>query len=228
MKYLFLSSLAILAFAFSGCDNPADDTPDAEVSDPVESEAALTGTEESAVVTEPKAPPAPETEAVKYVFTDESNIGFIGSKITGSHDGGFKEFTGYFFIQGDKPTDGDHVVEIDMSSTWADDEKLEGHLKSEDFFHVEVHPKTTFKVTSIDEQADGTYMIAGNLDLHGVSKNIRFPATVERQDGKIHIDAAFDINRFDFEIVYPGKSDDLIRKEVVIKLNLVAVPEDQA
>jgi hypothetical protein len=35
----------------------------------------------------------------------------------------------------------------------------------------------------------------------------------------------FDINRKDFGIVYPGKPDDLIRDEVVIRLDLKATPE---
>jgi len=38
------------------------------------------------------------------------------------------------------------------------------------------------------------------------------------------VSAEFSINRFDFGIVYPGRADDLIRKEVVLQLDAKAVP----
>ena len=41
----------------------------------------------------------------------------------------------------------------------------------------------------------------------------------------VNIKAEFDINRKDFGIVYAGKADDLIRDEVVIRLDLTAKPE---
>ena len=41
---------------------------------------------------------------------------------------------------------------------------------------------------------------------------------------KVVATAEFSINRMDFDLKYPGMSDDLIRKEVVIKLNVAAPP----
>jgi len=38
------------------------------------------------------------------------------------------------------------------------------------------------------------------------------------------MNAQFVLNRFDFEIKYPGKANDLIRKEVVLRLNVKATP----
>ena len=34
----------------------------------------------------------------------------------------------------------------------------------------------------------------------------------------------FVLNRFDFGLIYPGKANDLIRKEVVLRLNVKAAP----
>ena len=78
-----------------------------------------------------------------------------------------------------------------------------------------------FESTSIESTAEG-YDITGNLELHGVTKSIRFPATIAVEEGRVTAEAEFFIQRFDFDIVYPGKPDDLIRDEVVIKLSLVA------
>lgn len=208
MKTAYQSLAALsLAALISSCGNPADTSTDAEVSEAIEKE------------------PVTSTEGVKYVFTKESKIGFTGSKVTGSHDGGFNTFTGHFTLADGAPVGNDHKVTIDMRSTWADDEKLTGHLKSDDFFDVESHPISTFDVTSVEKQKDGTYHIAGNFSLHGVEKNIKIPATVSMDGDTVKIASEFDINRKDFDINYPGKQDDLIRDEVVIRFDLTAVPE---
>ncbi|NNC87752.1 MAG: YceI family protein [Akkermansiaceae bacterium] len=206
MKHIFLPAAAAALLAVAGCENPADNTTDAKVE-------------------EAKPKPAPEVvDGTRYVFTDNSKIGFVGSKVTGSHEGGFKEFTGHFTIADGKPVGTDHKVEINLRSTWADNPRLARHLKGPDFFDVPRHPMAVFDVTSI-EKIDTGYSVTGNLTLHGVTKSITFPATVS-QNGKVaKIKAEFDINRFDWGIAYPGKSDDLIRKEVVLKLDLEARAE---
>ena len=201
--------LAVLAapFLFISCENPADKTTNASVA---------TAVDKGAVTSE---------GGTKYVFTPASQVNFVGSKVTGSHKGGFKTFDGYFTLKDGVPVGNDHKVVIDMTSTFADDEKLTGHLKSPDFFDVEKNPKSTFDVTSISKQSDTSYTVSGNFTLHGKTKNISFPATVSQNGGVVKIDATFDINRKDFDIVYAGKADDLIRDEVVIELKLEAKPE---
>lgn len=226
-RHIIPIATAACLLALAACDNPADDTPDAEVSDPVP-------TESDAESREPTADPADHADSgqdaaaadpVKYVLAPDSTITFIGSKVTGSHEGGFERFQGHFTVAGDALHESGHEFVIDMTSTWADHPKLQEHLLSEDFFHVEEFPEARFEVTSIDGGADGSYRVAGNLTLHGVTKNIAFPARVTKLDDEVRIASEFDINRFDFDIRFPGKPDDLIRKEVVIRLDLVARPE---
>jgi polyisoprenoid-binding protein YceI len=201
---ILTATTAAAIFALTACSDPADKTADAVVSEPV-AEA-----------------PAP-AEGVNYNFAEGSTIGFIGSKVTGSHEGGFKKFTGHFVLENGKPVAGHFTIQ--MNSTWSDAEKLTGHLLSADFFDVENHPETTFEVSAFTEKPDGQWELSGNLTLHGVTKNITFPAQVTNDDTTVKIDAEFDINRKDFGIVYPGRPDDLIRDNVVIKFALVATPE---
>jgi polyisoprenoid-binding protein YceI len=188
-----------------GCQNPAEDKPEAEVAEPTASTTA------------------PAADAVVYVMGPESKIGFVGSKVTGSHDGGFEAFTGEIHLVGGMAEGSQVKVDIDTTTLWADAEKLTKHLKSADFFDVEKFPTAKFESTSVARDGEG-YVITGNLDLHGVQKSISFPATIEIADGAIRAQAEFSINRFDFGIVYAGMADDLIREEVLIKLDLVAAP----
>lgn len=206
MKNTLILGSALFAAALVSCENPASKTTDASVKDAV----TKTSTDKAG--------------GVKYAFTENSKVGFIGSKVTGSHKGGFKTFTGYFTLKDGKPVGNDHKVTIDMGSTWSDAEKLTGHLKSADFFDAEKYPQSTFDVTSLEKKSDTEYTVAGNFTLHGVTKNISFPATVSQSGDVVKIASKFDINRKDFNINFPGKTDDLIRDEVVIELDLEAKP----
>lgn len=203
LKLLILASILMVA----ACANPADDKPAAVVAEP--------GTETAA---------EPTTEAMTvYSFSNEgSTVGFVGSKVTGSHNGGFNAFSGEFHVAGGTVEGSSVKVNIDTTSLWSDDDRLTGHLKSPDFFNVEELPTSTFTSTSIVplESEEGSHTVTGNLDLHGVTKQISFPANITMDADGFSAQAEFSVKRFDFGIVYPGKADDLIRDEVVITFDL--------
>ena len=169
----------------------------------------------------------PAAAAADKAIALTGTIGFVGSKVTGQHDGKFKDWKGSVTLKGGK-ADGAALeftvqtasVEADLTSRNPYTEKLEGHLKSPDFFDVEKFPTATFKSTSIKADAKGAATIKGNLTLHGVTKGIEFPATVTVAGKDVSGKAEFSINRKDFGIAYAGKADDLIRDGVVLKIDL--------
>ena len=93
----------------------------------------------------------------------------------------------------------------------------------DDFLAVAQFPTATFVSTAVDQKATNA-TVTGDLTLHGVTKGISFPANIHVSDAGVHVTAIFVLNRYDFEIKYPGMANDLIRKEVVLKLNVKAVP----
>ena len=110
-----------------------------------------------------------------------------------------------------------------MDSTWSDNDRLTAHLKNDDFFDVPNHPISTFVVTSVGA-AGSEQTVTGNLTLRGVTRSISFPSTVRVADDAVTVQAEFAINRKDFNVNYAGRADDLIRDNVVIKLDLRATP----
>ncbi len=176
----------------------------------------------SAPVAAPAAAPA---GAVKHSFSAaDSKLEFIGAKVTGSHDGSFKEFTGSVdLVEGDL-TKSSVNVEIKMASLAIEPEKLAGHLKDGDFFDVEKFPTAKFVSTSVKAGGDkgASHTVTGNLTMRGTEKSISFPATIKAEGDTVSVNAEFAINRKDFGIVYPGKPDDLIKDEVAIKLTIAA------
>jgi polyisoprenoid-binding protein YceI len=194
-----LASLAL----FAACDNPAKDKPQASVSAPVEN----TG--------------ASAAGATSFLINPQnSKIEWTGAKITASHNGSFGAFTGSIDVPGGVVDNGKVSVDIDTSSITVDPAQLNGHLKSPDFFDVAKFPKATFVSTSIKDGGEkgATHTVTGNLTLHGVTKSVSFPATIAVAGDTVNATAEFSINRKDFGLVYPGKPDDLIRDDVVIKL----------
>jgi polyisoprenoid-binding protein YceI len=199
-----LAACLIAATILGGCADPSESTPDAKV-------------EEAAKV----ETPAPASGAKVYTLAPSSTVGFVGSKVTGSHSGGFEKFTGTVSIPASELTKAAINVTIDMKSTFSDADGLTKHLLSADFFEVDTYPESKFVSTAISVDGDA-FSITGNLTFHGVTKSITFPASMKLDGDVLHAHAEFDINRFDFGIKYPGKVDDLIRENVVIKFHIEA------
>jgi polyisoprenoid-binding protein YceI len=195
---------ALLILLGAGCSDPSTDVH------------RTSGTDPQAVASSQSG------EGTEYVIRAGSTIGFVGSKVTGSHTGGFTNFAGAIRVADGKIV-GNPEFQIAMKSTWSDSDRLTGHLKSPDFFDVENHPISTFTVTGV-AGTGAQQTVTGNLDLHGVTRSISFPANIKVGADAVTLAAEFAINRKDFNINYPGKPDDLIRDNVVIKLDLRATP----
>lgn len=204
--------LAVLVAGALACDDPAKDAAKAKVSEATTTAAATT-------------PPAVMAASESLTIDPQaSKVEFVGSKVTGKHEGSFPTFSGKIDLVGGKPETSKIKVEIDTTSVKTDEEKLTGHLKSPDFFDTEKFPKATFESTSIKPGGEkgATHTITGNLDLHGQKKTITIPATIKVEADAVTAKSEFSINRKDFNINYAGKANDLIRDDVVIKLDIKA------
>jgi len=187
-----------------------------------------TGKGETGKVAAAAAAAAPAAPAAGKALT--GSIIFIGSKATGSHENIFKEWTGTMALKDGKAEGGSLSLVVKTASAVADHNartpwsgKLDSHFKSCDFFCVEKFPEATFTSEAIKAGAEGgsaTHTVAGKLTIRGKTKDVSFPATIAVADGKVTGKAEFSINRKDFDIVYKGKADDLIRDDVVLKIDV--------
>jgi polyisoprenoid-binding protein YceI len=120
--------------------------------------------------------------------------------------------------------------------------KLLGHLKSADFFDVQKHPEAVFELTelkpfegAVKDTADPrqdeineykvgnpTHTVSGNMTIKGITKNIAFPARITVNGDNAEAVAKFNIDRKEWNIVYPGKPDDLIRDEIHLGVSITA------
>ena len=198
---------SVLFFSVAGCN-----------ADPAKGKAQATAAEPVAAAAAPAA-------AVKYPFSNaDSKLEFVGAKVTRKHDGSFQTFTGSVNVVDGDPTKSSVTTEVDVASLKTDEEKLTNHLKTADLLDAAKYPKATFTSTSIKAGGEqgATHTVTGNLQLHGVTKSISFPATIKLGATAVEVSAEFAINRKDFGVVYPGMPDDLIKDQVLLKLQIQA------
>jgi polyisoprenoid-binding protein YceI len=216
---IFLT-VSLLVFA-TGCKSEVDTKPAAEVSETT----ATTATTDT-------APAGVRANVIK----EKSKVEFVGAKVTRDHKGGFRNFDGWIEYAGTTPSRLEFT--IDLNSIFTDTEKLTGHLKTADFFDVAKYPTATFTSTSIAPAAEGsatstagpapTHTVTGILDLHGVKKEVSFPVTAEVTAEGVRTRSEFTINRHDWGISYRGATDDLIKDNVLMKLDLFFPPPPAA
>jgi polyisoprenoid-binding protein YceI len=97
---------------------------------------------------------------------------------------------------------------VKMASIDTDNEDRDTHLKSADFFDVEVYPEMTFKSTGIAKTDEDVYDVTGEFTLHGVTKTITIPVEIlgfgpGMQGGTTAgFETRFKLNRKDYGIVW--------------------------
>ena len=207
-------ALSLALSSLAACKSEVDDKPKAKV------EAAGKKADEKTDAAKADAKPADAKTLA--LATDASKIGFIGAKITGDHKGNFEKFSGSATVEGDKLTALEMTVETNSVKTDADPD-LGGHLMSADFFDAEKFPQAKFSLLGAEAKAGeggATHEISGNLEIRGKTNKVTFPATLTVSEAKVAGKAEFSINRKDWDIVYAGKPDDLIRDDVALILEL--------
>lgn len=240
---LFLALFATVGLV--GCaDNPADDVPAAQVS---EQQAANAPAEEMAddSAENGMAEEADESEADMNADDDAAadddmavpggevlltgTVSAKGSNVSRTHELSFGEWSGTASLGDGTPESASIQFEVttgsvvtDPDSRGAMSDRLDGHLKSEDFFASDEYPTASFVSTSIVEggEGDATHTITGDFTIRGVTKEIAFPATVAVDGDTVTARAEFSLNRQDFGVSYPGQPDDLIRDDVVIVVDV--------
>ncbi len=167
------------------------------------------------------------------VDTEKSVISWKGYKVTGEHAGVLKVKNGNLDFEKGILKGGS--FEIDMASITVTDlkagqgkEKLEGHLKSADFFGVEKFPTAKFEITKVVSRGTtGSYKIIGNVTIKETTKEIRFNVKISETGGIKMAKADITIDRSEFNVQYGSGSfidnlgDKTIYDEFDLSINLV-------
>lgn len=160
----------------------------------------------------------------KEIKIANSKVIWKGYKVTGSHEGTINLKSGFLTFNDNKLTGGEFVMDMntivttDLQGEYKG--KLEGHLKSDDFFGVEKHPTAKLVISKVDATGKNSYKITGNLTIKGITNVITFDLSVYGNKAN----AALKIDRTKYDVRYGSTSffDNLKDKAIYDEFDLVA------
>ena len=139
--------------------------------------------------------------------TTKSEIKWTGKKIGSSHYGGIELIKGELVLDGNKISNGTFV--LDMTSITNSDveseqynQKLVGHLKSEDFFNVEKYPESILRIKESAPFENNKARVSAELTIKGITEEISFDVV---REGSMYT-ALVNVDRSKFDVRYGSKS----------------------
>ncbi len=175
----------------------------------------------------------PQATVTYKVDTQKSTIVWKGKKVTGEHYGNVTLTSGTLTADNGKLKGGS--FESDLRTLTVTDlkdqeynQKLVNHLKSDDFFSVEKHPKSTFVITSVSPQSGGQVQVKGKLTIKGITQEVSFPATVKADKNQLTASAKIPVDRTKYDIKFRSTNffenlgDKAIHNDFELDVNLVA------
>lgn len=163
-------------------------------------------------------------EEKKEIKTDKSKVVWKGYKVTGSHEGTINLQSGFLTFNEDKLTGGEIVIDMTtLISTDLEGEykgKLEGHLKSDDFFGVETYPTATLVFKNVEVFGKNSYTVIGDLTLKGKTNSITFIISIYGSKASVFLK----IDRSKYDVKYGSASffDGLKDKVIYDEFDLVS------
>jgi polyisoprenoid-binding protein YceI len=166
------------------------------------------------------AEPAPIKSGVVALSPQNTLIQFVCAHVGPKPDprtGHFAKFTGQAQIDEAAKSLKSVSVEIDTNSVTTQFDKLTTHLKSPDFFEARQYPTAKFESTKITPAAGGQAQVTGKLTLHGVTKEISFPAAVSISPSGFTLNSNFSIDRSQFGMNFgPDKVENKVDLTIAV------------
>jgi len=165
----------------------------------------------------------PIEDGVKEVKVETSSVTWKGYKVTGSHTGsialkeGSLEFKDEKLVGGEFTIDMTSVENTDMEGEYK--AKLEGHLKSDDFFGVENHPTAKLVFNKVKSTGKNSYEVTGDLTIKGKTNPVTFDISIYGNKATANLK----IDRTKFDVRYGSTSffDNLQDKAIYDEFDLI-------
>ena len=160
------------------------------------------------------------------VKVKNSSIEWKGEKVVGSHEGTIALKSSELIFKNNTLKGGSFVIDMttiactDLTGEYKG--KLEGHLKSDDFFSVSSFPTSKLVITKASKSSKDSYKVSAKLTVKGITKNIDFVAQIKGNN----LSTTILVDRTLFNVKYGSGSffenlgDNMIYDDFEIKVNL--------
>jgi polyisoprenoid-binding protein YceI len=159
--------------------------------------------------------------------TEKSKLLWLGEKVTGQHTGTINLQSGWLNWQDNKIVSGEFIIDMASIKESEANERLEGHLKSDDFFGVVKFPTAKLVITGSTPFDKGTGVVSGTLTIKDVINPIEFKAAMQKKDDGVWFFANIVVDRTKFNVRYGSGSffdnlgDKTIYDEFKLKVSLL-------
>lgn len=166
--------------------------------------------------------------AQEYILnTSSSELKWTGTELTTKiHYGSIDFKSGNITLSEGQPVGGKFIV--DMTTLKNEDlpeayrGRLEGHLKSDDFFSVDKFSEAILEITGSDKLSSGSFDVKGNLTIKGITKPITF--LMSPSDGHWIANLTFDRSKYEVRFrsvtFFENLGDKLIYDDIAIETKL--------
>jgi polyisoprenoid-binding protein YceI len=148
--------------------------------------------------------------------------------------GAFNEFEGSFEVGEDGGAHARGTVEVVSIDT--NEDQRDTHLRSEDFFHAEVHPQLSFESTEIRALDEDSFLIHGDLTMRGVTRPIVLEAELQGTEidpwgnERVALEVRGQLNRGDWGMTFNqalGSGNMLVSDKIKLSLDISAIKQEQ-
>lgn len=165
-----------------------------------------------------------------------STIGFsVKHMMIAKVHGAFEKVSGKLIYVNSKPEQSSAEATIEVASINTREPQRDTHLKSPDFFDVDIFPTITFKSNGITANGDAELKITGDLTIKGVTKQVILDVegpSVELKDPfgnvKVGVSATTKLKRKEFGLTWNAALEAggvLVGDDVNITLDLQFVKQ---
>ena len=149
------------------------------------------------------------TTETKIVDITKSSIQWVGHKVTGQHEGTITLQEGTLEFNANQLKGGNFVMDMttinttDLQGVYKN--KLDGHLKADDFFGVETYKTASLIFTSVTKNGE-TYSVTGDLTIKNITNEITFELAVAENTAS----TTFQVDRTKYGIKYGSESASMV------------------
>ncbi|TYA71638.1 YceI family protein [Seonamhaeicola marinus] len=160
----------------------------------------------------------------KEVKTKKSKVTWKGYKVTGSHEGTIDLKSGFLTFKGKTLVGGEFVMDMtSINTTDLEGEykgKLDGHLKSKDFFGVATYPTAGLVFTDVESSGANTYNVKADLTIKGKTNPVAF--TINVKGNKATVSLKVDRTKYDIRYGSASFFDNLKDKAINDEFDLIS------
>ena len=147
------------------------------------------------------------SDGLYTVNAASSSIKWLGKKVSGQHNGTVKVKSGSIEFANGTIKSGTIIIDMttitDEDLTGESKGKLEGHLKSEDFFSISSNPEAKFAIKSAVQKNKHQFEIIGDLTIKGITKEAKANVVaVPNGVSGLNVSGGFSIYRIAYGIKY--------------------------